>query len=485
MRPIESPRSAIERQPLVCASQVSRDAWRMELASAAVRRVARAWHDHRGAVRVGREQLVGARRVAEAGVGEEPEQLLVHVAADVPRLDLLPANRVKGRPWFGLRSRHEEREPEAVPFLVEPGVDALRIRVQDGPGLWRHRREVALGRLPPAERPDEAVGVELALAEHLGESPGRDVPPDLHLPHPLLGVDEPLGHEQVVHGFGSDVGDARDVADDGHGSLESWDGERAAGLRERPAGDPGKGPDADADHDEDDDERHRQHPLETHAPSCRDPPDRRDPTRSKDASARQFDAQTELGRPAHDRIPEDDVGETDAEMRHDDAAGGRPLHAAQDRLAEGGVRIRVVIEQPRIAVGEELLALVDEEQRRAGGHGCRAVGGVVDRHDERIGCEPVRCHHLAEGPERSGGHDHVGTVDRGLCRGSGGRRGDPLRQACFLRERCRAIRVTIEYGELHAGQHVPDHRDVAVPLDPAADERRANRPAGDQRVRNA
>ena len=51
-----------------------------------VRRVARARHDHRSAVRIGREQLVGAGRVAETGISEVPEQLLVHVGADVPRL---------------------------------------------------------------------------------------------------------------------------------------------------------------------------------------------------------------------------------------------------------------------------------------------------------------------------------------------------------------------------------------------------------------
>ncbi len=286
MRPIESSRSAIERQPIVCVSGVS-----ARLAADGgpsggrhVRRhrgLVRARHDDRRAVRIGREQLVGACRVAQAGVGQVSKQLLVHVGADVPRLHLLPADRVERRPWFRLRAGQEVREPKVVAFLVEPCVHALGVRVHDGPSLWRQPRQVALGRLSPAERPDEAVGVELALAEHLGEAPGRDVAPDLHLPHPLLRVDEPLGHEQVVRGLGSDVGDAGDIANDGDGPLESRNGERAACLRERTAGDPGKGPDAEADHDEDDNEHHRRHPLETHASSCRDPPDRRDPTRSR------------------------------------------------------------------------------------------------------------------------------------------------------------------------------------------------------------
>ena len=44
--------------------------------------------------------------------------------------------------------------------------------------------------------------------------PGRDVAPDLHLPHPLLGVDVALGEEQVVRACRRDVGDAGLVADD-------------------------------------------------------------------------------------------------------------------------------------------------------------------------------------------------------------------------------------------------------------------------------
>ena len=58
---------------------------------------------------------------------------------------------------------------------------------------------------------------------------------------------------------------------------------------------------------------------------------------------------------------------------------------------------------------------------------------------------------------------------------------DPLGPAGFARERLSALRVAIEHGELHARQHVPQDRDVAVALDSAADERRADRPAGDLR----
>ena len=43
--------------------------------------------------------------------------------------------------------------------------------------------------------------------EHLGQPPGADVPPEIHLPEAVLGMHEALGHEQVVLVLGVDVGD--------------------------------------------------------------------------------------------------------------------------------------------------------------------------------------------------------------------------------------------------------------------------------------
>ena len=68
-----------------------------------------------------------------------------------------------------------------------------------------HRVEVALRRDAPAEGPDVRVGVDLALAEQLRQTPRADPARQLHLPHPLLGVDVALGQEQVVLGIGGDL----------------------------------------------------------------------------------------------------------------------------------------------------------------------------------------------------------------------------------------------------------------------------------------
>ena len=58
----------------------------------------------------------------------------------------------------------------------------------------------------PAERPEEHIGVDLGFAEHLGETSGPDVTPEVHLPKPVLGVGVALGEEEVVRARGIDVG---------------------------------------------------------------------------------------------------------------------------------------------------------------------------------------------------------------------------------------------------------------------------------------
>ena len=111
------------------------------------------------------------------------------------------------------------------------------VGVEDGARGRRVCVEVALRGDAPAERPDESVGVELALAEELGQPPGRDVPPDLHLPHPFAGVDIALREEQVVRRVGRDVRDPGGVSYDADRSAQSGNAGRPAFLRERPAGD--------------------------------------------------------------------------------------------------------------------------------------------------------------------------------------------------------------------------------------------------------
>ena len=205
--------------------------------------------DRRRAGGIGRDEEVRQGRVAEAGVGEETEELGVVVAAQRPGLELAEGDRVERGPRLGvvaaeaaalpgLEARHHEGQPALAPALLEPGVDARRVALQ---GADRRRVEggqVALRRPPPAERPDEAVGVELGLPEELADAAGADVAEDLHLPHPLGGVHEPLGEEEVVGRVGVDVGDPRLVADHLDGRREP----RGPGASRSPAAAPSRSP---------------------------------------------------------------------------------------------------------------------------------------------------------------------------------------------------------------------------------------------------
>ena len=210
----------------------------------------------------GREQLVGPCRVTEPRIGEEPEDLAAHVPGQVPGLDLAPGQRVEHGPGLRVRAGDHEGQPEVAAIRVEPGVDPGDVGIEDRARLGRERSEIPFRRLPPAEGPDEPVLLERARPEQLGEASGRDAPPDLHLPHPFLGVDIPLGNEQVVRRGRGDVGETGRVAVHGDGRVETRDVERARGLWHRAVGDPDQrtrpGRHADDDHDEQDDD----HPLQ-------------------------------------------------------------------------------------------------------------------------------------------------------------------------------------------------------------------------------
>src|SRR6266545_3206807 len=95
-----------------------------------------------------------------------------------------------------------------VRVLVEPGVDAPRVRLERRPARVGHDGDVGLGRVTPAEGSDVAVVVERGVAEELRQPPGADPPPDLHLPHSLRRLDVALGSEQILCGRGVDAGNA-------------------------------------------------------------------------------------------------------------------------------------------------------------------------------------------------------------------------------------------------------------------------------------
>ncbi len=292
---------------------------------------------------IGRDEEVGQGRVAQARVGEEAEELGVVVAAERPGLELAEGDGVERRPRLGvvaaeavalsrLEAGHHEGEPALAPALLEPGVDAGGVALQGADGRRVEGGQVALGGLPPAERPDEPVRVDLGLPEELADAAGADVAEDLHLPHPLGRVDEPLGEEEVVGGVGVEVGDPRLVADHLDGRREPGGPERPAHLRLRSARSPRRGGPRRRSRRR----RRRRAPGPAGPPagggrSARDPspPHRRATGRSRavcpnggpaaTASAGQEHPDSSLRRHGQDRLGEDEVGQADAEVGDDDA----------------------------------------------------------------------------------------------------------------------------------------------------------------------
>ena len=73
------------------------------------------------------------------------------------------------------------------------------------------------------------------------------MPTEVHLPEPVLGVDEPLGEEEVAGRVRFDAGDAGGIAGDDDLGVEAGDAQRSVGG--------GEGAADDADAEEDGDEK--------------------------------------------------------------------------------------------------------------------------------------------------------------------------------------------------------------------------------------
>ena len=89
-------------------------------------------------------------------------------------------------------------------MIGEVGVHPGRVGLVVRPGRRGEGLDLPLGDAPPAERPQEGVGGHLRLPEQLGEPPARQVPPEVHLPEPVLRLHVPLRIEEIVRRVGED-----------------------------------------------------------------------------------------------------------------------------------------------------------------------------------------------------------------------------------------------------------------------------------------
>jgi len=185
-----------------------------------------------------------------------PRQFVPPVAPQVPGHHFGPGEGVKGSP--GLRveldageSQDGELQAQASPVGGDVGVDPLGVGLQHGAGFAVQLLQFLSGGAVPAQGAEETILSQGRRAQHLRQPPGADPPPELHLPEAVLGMDVPLGEEEVVGIGGVDMGNPPTVTDDGGLCLQ-------AVHLDRPVG-PGPGATHSDETVAEADQPHRQH----------------------------------------------------------------------------------------------------------------------------------------------------------------------------------------------------------------------------------
>ena len=119
---------------------------------------------------------------------------------------------------------------------LDEGVDAFGVLLEHVELLGGELGDGAVGGGAHLEGALEAVVREEGGAKDLGKLAGGVAAQSVHLEEAVLGGDEALGDEEIVHAGGGDLGDAVGIALDGDGGGETGDGEGAVDLREGGAG---------------------------------------------------------------------------------------------------------------------------------------------------------------------------------------------------------------------------------------------------------
>lgn len=218
---------------------------------------------HRALVDDGLVPVVGVARVqildlllGQPAGHQRSVGLVRHVAAQVPGHRLEPGHGVDRCPGVRLvavalqvECRVLGGERRAL-VVLEVGVDTRRVGLEEVPGLGRELLVLLLRDLAPSERAQEGVGLHLAVAEHLRQTPGGHVAAYVHLPEAVLGLDITLSQEEVLGLVRVDLGDSASVPLHAHRGGEALEFERARRLREGVADgtDAPVGPASDACH---------------------------------------------------------------------------------------------------------------------------------------------------------------------------------------------------------------------------------------------
>ena len=151
----------------------------------------------------------------------QAEQFPSPVPGEVPGHHLSPREGVPRRPRLRPMAEDQELRRQRAVAGVEKRVDAGRVGIEDAPGPPVELGVGALRRPVDPERAQKPVGGPGRGAEDLRQASGADAAVDLHLPQPVLGVDEPEAVHHVLDVLRVDVRHGVAVADDADGGGEA------------------------------------------------------------------------------------------------------------------------------------------------------------------------------------------------------------------------------------------------------------------------
>ena len=118
------------------------------------------------------------------------------------------------------------------------GVDPGAIGLELGPQVRVEVVLLALGEIADAEGAHQPVARQARLAGDLREAPAGRPAVEVHLPEPVLGVDEPLGEPEVRAARRGDVGNAPAIPGDLDRRADPGGSKAALELRQRSAQQP-------------------------------------------------------------------------------------------------------------------------------------------------------------------------------------------------------------------------------------------------------
>ena len=136
-----------------------------------------------------------------------------------------PLERHLVAPGLGRGPEQRELDGRVGPDVGDPGVDAVDECAHDLASVRRVARPFARHVPAVGEETRDAVTLDRAGSDDLGEPPLPNPPPHFHLPQPVLRGDEALGEEQVLLRLGVDVRHAPPVSAHLDHAIQAGDGD--------------------------------------------------------------------------------------------------------------------------------------------------------------------------------------------------------------------------------------------------------------------